>query len=29
MMTFAAMAEDFRKRLPFGSKKELGGSTGL
>jgi peptidoglycan-N-acetylglucosamine deacetylase len=29
MMTFAAMAEDFRKRLPFGSKKELGGASGL
>lgn len=29
MVTFAAMAEDFRKRSPFGSKKELGGASGL
>jgi peptidoglycan-N-acetylglucosamine deacetylase len=29
MTTFAAMAEDFRKRSPFGSKKELGGASGL
>jgi peptidoglycan-N-acetylglucosamine deacetylase len=29
MMTFADMAEDFRKRVPFGSSKELGGASGL
>ena len=28
MVTFAAMAEDFRKRSPFESKKELGGASG-
>jgi hypothetical protein len=29
MMTFAGMADDFRKRSPFGNKKELGGASGL
>jgi peptidoglycan/xylan/chitin deacetylase (PgdA/CDA1 family) len=29
MMTFADMAEDFRKRSPFGSGTEVGGRSGL
>ena len=29
MVTFADMAEDFRRRAPFGSDKEVGGESGL
>jgi hypothetical protein len=29
MMTFADIAEDFRRRAPFGGEIELGGPSGL
>jgi hypothetical protein len=29
MVTFAQMADDFRKRVPFGSGKDPGGRSGL
>jgi hypothetical protein len=29
MITLGEMADDFRRRAPFGSKNEVGGASGL
>jgi hypothetical protein len=29
MMTLGEISDDFRRRVPFGSKKEVGGPSGL